>query len=113
MSLLADTILNNRNSGTNGDIAIKAALQAVTELNSKTKTNIVALATLTGSPGTANTAMTAVAALSNSTLATDFATQKTSIDAVITALNTKITEINNNFADLQASNNAIIAALKA
>lgn len=68
-----------------------------------TKAQITALTALTGTVGTANDAMIAVPA---STLATDFATQKTSIDAAITA-------INNNLADLQAKVNAIIAALKA
>lgn len=59
------------------------------------------IAPLTGTVGTANDAMIAVPA---STLATDFATQKTSLDAAITA-------INNNLADLQAKVNALIAAI--
>lgn len=69
----------------------------------KNKTQVAALTSLTGTVGTANDAMIAVPA---STLATDFATQKTSLDAAITA-------INNNLADLQAKVNAIMAALKA
>lgn len=72
-----------------------------------------AIADLTGTVGTANDAMTAITALAASTLATDFATQKTSLDAVITSLNTKLTEINNNLADLQAKVNAHNAALRA
>jgi hypothetical protein len=77
------------------------------------KPQIVALAPLTGTVGTANNAMTAVTALAASTLATDFATQKTSLDAVITALNAKIVELNNNLADLQGKQNAVITALQA
>lgn len=81
------------------------AKEVATQINSGTaqKAQVVALTSLTGTVGTANDAMIAVPA---STLATDFATQKTSIDAAITA-------INNNLADLQAKVNAIIAALKA
>lgn len=66
-------------------------------------TSIASVAALSGTVGTANDAMIAVPA---STLATDFATQKTSLDAAITA-------INNNLADLQAKVNALIAAGKA
>lgn len=60
------------------------------------------VAPLSGTVGTANDAMIAVPA---STLATDFATQKASLDATITA-------VNNNLADLQAKVNVILAALK-
>lgn len=82
---------------------VKSLITAITNSNVKSKPAVVALVPLTGSVGTANDAMIAVPA---STLATDFATQKTSIDAAITA-------INNNLADLQAKQNAVIAALKA
>ncbi len=72
-------------------------------VSTASKPQITALTALTGTVGTGNDAMIAVPA---STLATDFATQKTSLDAAITA-------INNNLADLQVKVNAIIAALKA
>lgn len=77
------------------------------------KPQVTAITPLTGTVGTANDAMTAIAALPLSTLATDFATQKTSIDAVIGNVNTKYTELNNDLADLQAKVNTIIAALQA
>ena len=68
---------------------------------------ITALTNLTGTVGTANNAMTALAATTAAATEADTATlpTKASVDAIITACN-------NNFADLQAKVNSIIAALK-
>jgi hypothetical protein len=63
---------------------------------------IDAIAALTGTLGTANDAMEAVTALST-------AGGNTYTDA---AVNAKLTIITNNFADVQAKLNAVIAALK-
>jgi len=70
-----------------------------------TKTQITALTNLTGTVGTANDAMTAVAAATAATTDTTAAS--------LTSVNTSITAINNNLADLQAKVNAIMTALKA
>lgn len=67
-------------------------------------TDTDAIAALTGSPGTANDAMTAVSAATAASTDTSAAS--------LTSTNTAITAINNNFADLQAKVNAIIAALQ-
>lgn len=66
----------------------------------------VTIAPLTGTVGTANDAMTALAATTAAATGADTATlpTKASVDAIITAAN-------NNFADLQAKVNAILAAL--
>lgn len=82
-----------RNAGTN--VKNKAAIAALASLGG----------TITGA--TANDTMTAVAdiALSTSNTYTDA--------AVNAAVNTAIASIENNFADLQAKVNAIIAALQA
>ena len=73
-----------------------------------TKTQITALTNLTGTVGTANDAMTALAATTAAATGADTSTlpTKASVDAIITACN-------NNLADLQAKVNAIMAALKA
>lgn len=71
--------------------------------------NVAALsgvANLTGTVGTANDAMTAVAA------ATAPADNTATGLASLTSVNTAITAINNNLADLQAKVNAILTALK-
>ncbi len=72
------------------------------------KAEITALTPLTGTVGTGNDAMTALAATTAAATGADTATlpTKASVDAIITACN-------NNFADLQAKLNAVIAALKA
>lgn len=77
-------------------------------LEAGTKAEIAALTSLTGTVGTANDAMTALAATTAAATGADTATlpTKASVDAIITACN-------NNLADLQAKVNAIIAALKA
>jgi len=107
MSLLADAILLNKNAGTNGDIAIKAALQAVSELNSKTKTQIVALANLTdSSAGTPST--TVLAAISAATAATTDTSA-----ASLASVNTALGNLRNDLATLNAKINLIHAALKA
>lgn len=64
------------------------------------------IAPLTGTVGTANDAMTAVPAAVNAATGADTATLPTTA-----SVNTSITAINNNLADLQAKVNAIIAAL--
>jgi len=104
----ADVIVEAKNAGLPGELAVQAKLATIASLNSNAKAQIIALTSLTGSVGTANTAMTALAASTAALTGADTATlpTKASIDAIITA-------INNNLADLQASNNAIIAALKA
>lgn len=73
------------------------------------KTEIAALTTLGGTitGATANDTMTAVADIALSTSDTY------SDSAVNSAVNTAIASIENNFADLQAKVNAIIAALQA
>lgn len=97
-----------------------------------------AIADLTGTVGTANDAMTAIAAMTNATSAAatitapaatfDAANVKTVVDAglatantnllaavnsLVTQLNTRITALNDDLADLQAKNNAQLAALRA
>lgn len=64
------------------------------------------IAPLTGTVGTANDAMTALAATTAAATGADTATlpTKASVDAIITATN-------NNLADLQAKVNALIAAI--
>ncbi|MGI8390531.1 hypothetical protein [Brucella anthropi] len=74
-------------------------------LEGGTKAEITALTPLTGTVGTGNDAMTAVA---NATAATTDTSA-----ASLTSVNTAVGAINNNLADLQAKVNAIIAALKA
>lgn len=69
-----------------------------------TNPDIEALTSLTGNVGTANDVMTAVAAA----VAADTDTTAASLASV----NTAITSINNNLADLQAKVNAIISALQ-
>lgn len=64
-----------------------------------------AVTSLTGTVGTANDAMTAVAA------ATAASTDATA--ASLASVNTSITAINNNLADLQAKVNAILVAVRA
>lgn len=66
-----------------------------------------AIASLTGTVGTANDAMTALAATTAAATGADTNTlpTKASVDAIITANN-------NNLADLQAKVNAILAALR-
>lgn len=75
------------------------------------KTEIAALTTLGGTitGATANDTITAVADIAISTSGGN----TYSDSAVNTAVNTAIASIENNFADLQAKVNAIIAALKA
>ena len=71
------------------------------------KATVVALsgvAALTGSVGTANDAMTAVANASAATTDTSAAS--------LTSVNAAILAINNNLADLQAKVNTILNALK-
>lgn len=67
-----------------------------------------AVTTLTGTVGTANDAMTTLAATTAAGTGADTATlpTKASVDAIITAAN-------NNLADLQAKVNAILTALRA
>jgi hypothetical protein len=86
----------------------KSLITAVSGSFVKSKPAVIALVSLTGTPGTANDAMTALAASTAAASAADTATlpTKASVDAIIVATN-------NNFADLQAKVNAIIAALKA
>lgn len=74
-------------------------------LEAGTKAEIAALTSLTGSVGTANDAMTAIA---NATAASTDTSA-----ASLSSVNTAVTAINNNLADLQGKVNAIIAALKA
>lgn len=73
-----------------------------------TKAEITALTPLTGTVGTGNDAMTAIAATTAAATGADTATLPTKA-----SVDTQITAINNNFADLQVKVNAIIAALKA
>ena len=63
-----------------------------------------AIASLTGTPGTANDAMTAIAAPTDSPASAD--ALRDDLTAVM------IPAINNNFADLQAKVNAILAAMR-
>lgn len=65
---------------------------------------VVAIAPLTGTPGTANDAMTALTAATAASTDTSAAS--------LASVNAFRVEANNNFADLQAKVNAIIAALK-
>lgn len=79
----------------------------VTQINTATKTEVVALAALGGTitGATANDTMTAVADATAASTDTSAAS--------LTSVNTAIAAIENNFADLQTKVNAIIAALKA
>lgn len=66
--------------------------------------DLSAIANLSGAVGTADNAMTAVSAATAATTDTSA--------ALLTSVNTSITQINNNLADLQAKVNAILTALK-
>lgn len=69
--------------------------------------DLAGIANLTGTVGTANDAMTAIAATTAAATGADTATLPTKA-----SVDTQITAINNNFADLQAKVNAILTALK-
>lgn len=88
------------NSGTVA-LAISSA-GLVTEIGGTATTT--AVASLTGSVGTANDAMTAIAAPTDTPASAD--ALRDDIAAVM------VPAINNNFADLQAKVNAILAALR-
>lgn len=84
----------------------KALINGLAGINTKNKAAIVALVSLTDSSG--GTADNTVAAIPNATAATTDTTA-----ASLASVNTTITAIKNDVADLTAKINAVIAALKA
>lgn len=90
---IADTILEAYNAGQTGETAVLNKLSEA-GLDTSTKPEVVALVD------------SALAAIPASVLATDFATQKTSVDTVVGNINSRL-------GTLEDSLNSIIAALKA
>lgn len=93
----------NRTRLTGVGFSPEQARELATQINAAI-TPASAIASLTGTVGTANDAMTAIAAATAATTDTTAAS--------LASVNTSITAINNDFADLQAKVNAILAALR-